>query len=200
MSNWTSCGRAETILAVRDAGKSPCAARCKYDFEMTDNTVIGINHTLLDSIQGEVRVFLSADSWIVEDGGRDIYPLEYLNSIEVANLPHHEFKIKVGARKNVNEISVMSTSSSTRTGMVQCTCSTGAEESPVSVAIGRPDLRALLDNNLRLARGETGVAVCGPQRLMAKTRCLVAVLSDERAAGRGTGAYGVKLFGEGFGW
>jgi ATP-dependent DNA helicase PIF1 len=46
-------------------------------------------------MQGEVYVFLSADR-IVEDGGRDIYPPEYLNCVEVANLPHHELKIKIG--------------------------------------------------------------------------------------------------------
>ena len=45
---------------------------------------------------GEVEVFRSADR-IIEDGGRDIYPVEYLNTIDVANLPHHEFKVKVSA-------------------------------------------------------------------------------------------------------
>ena len=50
-----------------------------------------------------VRIFLlgpctfqSADR-IINDGGQDIYPAEYLNTIEVANLPHHEFHVKVGA-------------------------------------------------------------------------------------------------------
>jgi ATP-dependent DNA helicase PIF1 len=47
-------------------------------------------------MQGEVDVFLSTDR-IVEDSGWDIYPPEYLNSTEVANLPHHEFIIKIGA-------------------------------------------------------------------------------------------------------
>jgi hypothetical protein len=26
----------------------------------------------------------------------DVYPVEYFNTIEVAKLPHHEFKVKVG--------------------------------------------------------------------------------------------------------
>jgi hypothetical protein len=70
----------------------------------------------------------------------------------------------------------------------------------VCLSSGRPDIRAVVDRNLREARGETGVAVCGPQGLMARTRCVVADLSDERGAEKGTGAYGVVMFGEGFGW
>jgi ferric-chelate reductase len=101
--------------------------------------------------------------------------------------------------KETDEISVVSSFSS-EAGIVQCNCAAGGEDIPVSIGTGRPDLRAILDINLRLARGETGVAVCGPQGLMAETRTLVAELSDERAAGKGTGAYGVALFAEGFGW
>jgi hypothetical protein len=95
-------------------------------------------------------------------------------------------------------ISVLSNSSSEE--ICQCSCGNGAEESPVTVMPGRPDLRAILDRNLSMAKAETGVAVCGPQGLMAKTRTLVAELSDERGADKGTGAYGVAMFGEGFGW
>lgn len=36
--------------------------------------------------------------------------------------------------------------------------------------------------------------------LMARTRSLVAELSDERGAEKGSGAYGVAMFGEGFSW
>ena len=62
-----------------------------------NDTVKAINHTLLDSMPGQqVRNYRSADR-IIEDGGIDIYPPEYLNTIEVANLPHHEFKVKVNA-------------------------------------------------------------------------------------------------------
>ena len=61
-----------------------------------NDTVKTINHSLLESMPTEVQVFRSADR-IIEDGGRDIYPPEYLNTIDVANLPHHEFKVKVNA-------------------------------------------------------------------------------------------------------
>jgi FAD-binding domain/Ferric reductase NAD binding domain/Ferric reductase like transmembrane component len=84
--------------------------------------------------------------------------------------------------------------------LCQSNCRSWMEQNPVDVSRCRPDLRAILDQNLRLAKGETGVAVCGPEGLMARTRSLVAELSDERGAEKGTGAYSVALFGEGFGW
>lgn len=61
-----------------------------------NDTIKAINHSLLDSMPTELKLFRSADR-IVEDGGRDVYPPEYLNTIEVANLPHHEFKVKLNA-------------------------------------------------------------------------------------------------------
>ena len=93
-----------------------------------------------------------------------------------------------------------STEFSSTNGLCQCRCISVSERSPIQISRGRPDLRDILDRNLKSARGETGVAVCGPHGLMAKTRSLVADLSDERGAEKGTGAYGVSLFGEGFGW
>lgn len=95
-------------------------------------------------------------------------------------------------------ISVLSDTSSDL--LCRCSCGDGAEESPAVVSSGRPDLRAILDRSLSTAKGETGVAICGPQGLMARTRTLIAELSDERGADKGTGAYGVTMFGEGFGW
>lgn len=40
--------------------------------------------------------FTSADK-IIDDGGIDIYPTEYLNSIDIPNLPPHELNLKIGA-------------------------------------------------------------------------------------------------------
>jgi len=108
------------------------------------------------------------------------------------------FEKQIQEHDRKDSISVVSDTSSV--GLCQCSCGNGAEESPVTVMSGRPDLRTILDRNLCMARGETAVAVCGPQGLMAKTRTLVAELSDERGTDKGTGAYGVAMFGEGFGW
>jgi ferric-chelate reductase len=97
-----------------------------------------------------------------------------------------------------DSISIVSESWNSEEETRQCSC--GVLESPIEVNSGRPDLRGILSRNLALARGETAVAVCGPQGLMARTGCLVAALSDERGANKGTGAYGITMFGEGFGW
>ena len=65
---------------------------------------------------------------------------------------------------------------------------------------GRSDLYSIVEGNLRSARGEVGVVVCGPIGLMARTKNVVAQLSDERGAGKGTSAPGMPIFAEGFGW
>ena len=61
-----------------------------------NDTVAELNKTLLTSMAGEMYTFKSADT-IVNDGGADIYPTEYLNTIDVSNLPPHELNLKVGA-------------------------------------------------------------------------------------------------------
>ena len=45
---------------------------------------------------GDPHNFKSADA-IIEDGGVDIYPTEYLNTIDVSNLPHHNLDLKIGS-------------------------------------------------------------------------------------------------------
>jgi hypothetical protein len=58
--------------------------------------VTELNNTLLNSMPGHPYTFKSADK-VVDDGGVDIYPTEYLNTIDVPNLPPHELNLKVGA-------------------------------------------------------------------------------------------------------
>lgn len=65
---------------------------------------------------------------------------------------------------------------------------------------GRPDIYELLWQRLERAEGETGVAVCGPLGLSADVRSCVVRASDERAVHKGTGAQGVYLHSECFGW
>ena len=61
-----------------------------------NDTVTELNKILLNSMPGQVCTFRSADK-IIDDGGVDIYPTEYLNSVDVSNLPPHELNLKVGA-------------------------------------------------------------------------------------------------------
>jgi ferric-chelate reductase len=65
---------------------------------------------------------------------------------------------------------------------------------------GRPDFYELLWNLLENAEGETGVACCGPLGLNSDVRRTVVRCSDERAVHKGTGAQGVYLHAESFGW
>ena len=65
---------------------------------------------------------------------------------------------------------------------------------------GRPPLYDVIWNALDGAAGETGVAVCGPLGLNATVRTTVVKISDDRAVHKGTGAQGVYLHAEGFGW
>ena len=65
---------------------------------------------------------------------------------------------------------------------------------------GRPDFYELLWSLLENADGETGVAVCGPLGLNSDVRRTVVRCSDERAVHKGSGAQGVYLHAECFGW
>ncbi len=65
---------------------------------------------------------------------------------------------------------------------------------------GRPNLYELLWERLERAEGETGVAVCGPLGLSSDVRRSVVKCSDERGVHKGTGAEGVYLHAECFGW
>ncbi len=65
---------------------------------------------------------------------------------------------------------------------------------------GRPDIFELLWDILEKAEGETGVTVCGPIGLNTDVRKMVVKCSDERAVHKGTGAQGIYLHTECFGW
>ncbi|KAF7912777.1 uncharacterized protein EAF01_001798 [Botrytis porri] len=65
---------------------------------------------------------------------------------------------------------------------------------------GRPDFHPLIGELLVKAAGETGIAVCGPLGLSSNVRTTVAKCSNDRAVHKGTGAQGIFLHAEGFGW
>ena len=61
----------------------------------TNDRVTEINKILLDTMPGESFTSESADE--VVDGGEDIHSTEYLNTIDLPNLPPHKLIVKVGA-------------------------------------------------------------------------------------------------------
>lgn len=63
---------------------------------------------------------------------------------------------------------------------------------------GRPTVRAILEELLDGADGESAVGVCGPVGLSSELRNTIVQLSDERAIHKGTGAQGCYLHVESF--
>lgn len=72
--------------------------------------------------------------------------------------------------------------------------------SPLKPIPGRPPLRKIIGSALENATGESAVVVCGPESLSDDVRRSTVSLSDERAVHKGTGAQGVFLHVEDFGW
>ncbi|WPG97757.1 ferric/cupric reductase transmembrane component 7 [Acrodontium crateriforme] len=65
---------------------------------------------------------------------------------------------------------------------------------------GRPTVESMIRSPVEHALGETAVVVCGGLSITAEVRNFVTALSDERAVHKGTGAQGIYLFAESFGW
>ena len=70
----------------------------------------------------------------------------------------------------------------------------------ITVLSGRPHPRSLLRKTLEQALGESAVVACGPQGLLDDVRSGVVKLSDERAIHKGTGAQGIYLHTESYGY
>src|SRR5438876_7161205 len=61
----------------------------------TRDTVDKLNEQLLASMNSEVFTVYSADK-AVDDGDAETYATEYLNTVNLSNLPPHELKLKIG--------------------------------------------------------------------------------------------------------
>ncbi|KAF2771871.1 putative FRE ferric reductase-like transmembrane component [Teratosphaeria nubilosa] len=80
---------------------------------------------------------------------------------------------------------------------------TGATTQRYSIHIayeGRPSVESMVRPPVEAAVGETAVVVCGGASITAQARTFVAALSDERAVHKGSGAQGIYLFTETYGW
>jgi predicted ferric reductase len=79
-----------------------------------------------------------------------------------------------------------------------------SKESPPTpsptILSGRPYPRTIIRKVLEKAEGESAVVVCGPPGLSDDVRRSVVYLSDERAVHKGTGAQGIYLHIENFGY
>ncbi|EFE31399.1 metalloreductase transmembrane component, putative [Trichophyton benhamiae CBS 112371] len=75
-----------------------------------------------------------------------------------------------------------------------------SSKSPVCLRTGRPNIDNIILSTLEVAEGESAVVVCGPSGLSTDVRRNVVSLSDERAVHKGTGAQGIYLHVEEFGF
>jgi len=77
---------------------------------------------------------------------------------------------------------------------------TGPLHSSIAMLTGRPNLCVIIRRTLEQALGEAAVVACGPRGLIDDVRRVVVGLSDERAVHKGTGAQGIYLHTEAFGY
>lgn len=75
-------------------------------------------------------------------------------------------------------------------------CCCGTSKDTITYTCGRPDINNFIRKPVEASGGETSVAVCGGNSLVAVVRNRVASLSDERAVHKGTGAQGIHLHTE----
>ena len=83
----------------------------------------------------------------------------------------------------------------------KCSCICALRNNSMTdFSVSRPSLESIIRPAIEAARGETAIICCGRKSLMAEARNYVASLSDERAVHKGSGAQGIFLWCEEFGW
>jgi NAD(P)H-flavin reductase len=70
----------------------------------------------------------------------------------------------------------------------------------IQIQSGRPNVSSIIRKTAELALGEMAVVVCGPPGMVQCTRNCVVKVSDERAVHKGTGAQGIYVHAEAFGY
>ncbi|KAL2069123.1 hypothetical protein VTL71DRAFT_15461 [Oculimacula yallundae] len=73
-------------------------------------------------------------------------------------------------------------------------------DSRIAIIGGRPDVSEAIRQTAEYAMGEMAVVVCGPQGLVQRTRNAAAMVSDDRGVHKGTGAQGIYVHAETFGY
>lgn len=81
-----------------------------------------------------------------------------------------------------------------------CCCAGPSTKVEIVCSYARPDLGSFIRGLVEKTGGETGIAVCGGKGLVSTVRNDVARLSDERGVHKGTGAQGIYLHVEEFGF
>jgi predicted ferric reductase len=94
----------------------------------------------------------------------------------------------------------LTSSISPQSAALPLTMAATAEPTSVNMLSSRPTLDTTIRAAVESAKGETGVVVCGGKGLSGHVRNCVARLSDERGVHKGSGAQGIALHVEEFGF
>lgn len=70
----------------------------------------------------------------------------------------------------------------------------------IQILSGRPNIPNIVRKTAELALGEMAVVVCGPPSMVQGTRNAVVAISDDRGVHKGTGAQGIYVHAEAFGY
>jgi predicted ferric reductase len=76
----------------------------------------------------------------------------------------------------------------------------GIVDARIAILSGRPHVYNIIRKTAELAFGEMAVVVCGPAGLVQCTRNAAVAISDDRAVHKGTGAQGIYVHAETFGY
>ncbi|KAH8601429.1 ferric reductase NAD binding domain-containing protein [Bisporella sp. PMI_857] len=73
-------------------------------------------------------------------------------------------------------------------------------DSRIHILSGRPNIKGIVRKTAEQALGEMAIVVCGPKGMVQATRNAAVAVSDERAVHKGTGAQGIYVHAEAFGY
>jgi ferric-chelate reductase len=166
-------------------------------------------------IEVAIRIFITSDDTFTESsyqtkeqGCRCDRPLDQCGCTNLDDLEKgdsdnptgRESMMNNGATLNGTAINPPSTSGSASPVTARAGENPNSRISCATFKTGRPSFYSFLWDLADQAEGETGIAVCGPLGLSTTIRTTVAGISDQRAVHKGTGAQGIFLHVESFGW
>ncbi|KFY19198.1 hypothetical protein V493_08083, partial [Pseudogymnoascus sp. VKM F-4281 (FW-2241)] len=188
----TAAERAGIVVTVRIAvtcgnttgtgSSSCCGSNCQcHNFEMAPNLAVQVANTSAAATEEKSDV----EKGIISISSK---PITETSSLSIT--PSLE-------KGDMFTSTMIERPSSTRTDSSDSSTSQPTKkQNQIIYSSRRPDIGAFIRPPIEAAAGETQVAVCGGQSIVACVRNEVVALSDERGVQKGTGAQGIALFTE----
>jgi NAD(P)H-flavin reductase len=188
---------ASFTLPILESALKPSKARCtkRIDFVLAarQGEEIGFYHERLHEALAkakEVGIELEVHIAVTGSGGLEVGQQLQPPTLSGAATRHDEKRVGCchDAKASSTNIDSEAQSATPRKAPSQT-----SNDSHIQHSASRPDVAAFIRIAVEATGGETGVVVCGGQSLVASARRSVAMLSDERAVHKGTGAQGIHL-------